>query len=95
MTTRPTRTFYRVVHTNPPTIRDFLSLKAPGRMPRNLRPRLQRMAEGISAYDTREAAETVARARRGKIGSFIAEMTVTESGAITYELTGDNGHYTL
>ncbi len=64
-------------------------------MPRNLRPPLRRMAEGISAYDTWEAAEAIARARRGKIGSFIAEMTVTESGAITYELTGDNGHYTL
>ena len=95
-TTRPTRVFYRVVLTNPPTRQDALSTRQRGHGPRHLDPRSRRLVEGLSVFDSIEAAQAVALGRGGKIGRFIAELTIVEGGPIEFELTSPRtGHYTL
>lgn len=89
--------FYRVVRTDTPTIRDLLSLEAQGRIPRNASPRQEHLASGISVFDTLTGAERVARQVQGRLGWFLAELTIPERDptGLAYELTGANGHYTL
>jgi hypothetical protein len=89
--------FYRVVRTDTPSIGDLLSLEAKGRIPRNATPRQERLSSGISVFDTVTGAERVARQVQGRLGWFLAELTIPEGDPIglAYELTGANGHYTL
>ena len=86
--------FYRVVRTDPPTREDMLSLAARGRTPKQLTERERWMAQGLSVFDSVAGAERVARRARGRIGTLVAELDVPYSGPVTYELTGDHGHYT-
>ncbi len=88
-------TFYRVVKTDPPTEQDMLSLVAQGRRPRRTDPKALRQAEGLSVYATPDGARATARRFWPRMGTLIAMLDVPEGGPIAYELTGDDGHYTL
>ena len=81
---------YRIVHTNPPTASDFLSLAALGR-PRPTHINLQEWA-GISVWDTRAAAVDTAR-KFPRHGSWIARLDLTGT-AMPIQQTYGVGHYT-
>ena len=67
-----TRTFYRIVKTNPPLASHFLSFQAEGKLPPNNDPDILRRWDGISVYDSEEGARRTVR-RRPYIGAYIAE----------------------
>ena len=88
-------TFYRVVLTNPPTEEDFRSHKERGIALRRDTPELRRSWEGVSVYDTEEKAREVMQ-RFPRIGTFIAELSIEESGPVRFEQTTDDpNHYDL
>ena len=88
-------TFYRVVKTNPPTERDFLSHLALDRRIRSPTPEILRDAAGVSVTLTTEGARSLV-ADFPQMGSFIASVEVEEGGPIRYEQTGQYPeHYTL
>jgi hypothetical protein len=88
-------TFYRVVKTNPPTERDFLSHLALGRRIRNPTPEILRDAAGVSVTLTTDGARSL-MADFPQMGSFIAALEIEDGGPIRYEQTGRYPeHYTL
>jgi hypothetical protein len=92
---QPLQAFYRIVKTDPPTLADFLSLKALGRPLRHPTARALRLWDGLSVYQTAEQACALAGASPS-LGGYIAELRIPASGPIQYELdTGRFGHCTL
>jgi len=90
------RAFYRIVISDPPTLMDFASNAAKGRILRNPTSELLDSWSGISVWETEEQARRQARtlARRGRnLGNFIAELSIEES--VRHEQTFRPGHYTL
>ena len=88
-------TFFRIVEANPPTLTDFLSHLARGRLPHYRTARALRLWDGLSVYRSRDAALAHA-GRSPRLGSFIAEMRVPDDGSIQYELdNGPHGHCTI
>ena len=93
------RTLYRIVKTNPPTRRDFLSNQARRGDPKpDLPPAVRRLWDGISVHETelpsrRQAQETP------WTGGFIAELRISEqtTAPVHWERTilGNEGHHTL
>jgi hypothetical protein len=88
------RTFWRIVRTDPPTERDFMSNDALGRRPRDRDPETLRLWSGISVHATaREARRTAAAFPM--LGSFVARVRVRDDDPILVEKTLGPGHYTL
>jgi hypothetical protein len=93
------RTLYRIVKTNPPSRRDFLSNQARRGDPKpELPPALRRLWDGISVHGTeaqsrRQAMETP------WTGAFIAELRIPDRtvAPMHWERTipGNEGHHTL
>lgn len=88
------RTLYRIVLTNPPTVRDMLSHAALGRQPRDDRPESLRRWHGISLFDTIERARRQARGKPWLGHAFIATLDIPTT-RFKVEQTGRRGHYTL
>lgn len=90
------RSFFRIVHTNPPGWLDFASHRVKKGTPRaDLPAELRRIWDGVSVYDTEERARRLAKRRR-YLGRFIAEVQIIDGGPIRYEKTTDDPHhYTL
>ena len=90
------RTFFRIVRTAPPTINDFISAEAKGRMIAPSIPyELHRLWDGLSVYATAQQAARKAR-RSPSIGRYVAELHIPEDGAIRFErTTREPGHHTL
>jgi hypothetical protein len=91
-----TRTLHRIVRSDPPTLLDFTSNAALGRVLRNPTPELLDRWSGLSAYDTEEQARHRARwaaDRRRWLGDFIAVLEV--GSEIRVEQTFEPGHYTV
>ena len=87
--------FYRVVKTDPPTVRDFLSAKALGRPLRRDTPENRRIWDGISVLATADAARARV-AQFPQMGTLIAVMNTSEDGSIPCEqTTPDPDHYTI
>ena len=90
-----TRRFFRIVLTDPPTGWDFMSNEARGFRPPSRDPETVRLWAGISVYDQRRYARKVAQ-RAPRLGAFLAELRIPETGAIDFErTTKSHGHYTL
>ena len=88
------QTFYRIVQTDPPSIRDFLSYADRG-MAVPTDPDLRRLWYGISVYDTLDRALSRAR-KQPTLGTFIAEIQIRWGQGIRAERTGHRrGHHTL
>ena len=87
--------FYRVVRSDPPKLDDFTSQKAKGILMARPDPQVALLWDGISVY----ATETQARRRATvlpHLGTYIAELAVSESDPITARRTGTSqGHHTL
>lgn len=95
------RTFYRVVESNPPTDRDFLSYAALGRPLRKLRPSAAEIAawRAVSTYVTEEAARGRARANAAlgfPLGDFIAKLVIPEDAPVAIgRINSKTGHCNL
>jgi len=90
------RTFFRIVRTDPPTVDDFTSAAARGRrITAGLPEALHRLWDGISVYATVAQAQRKAR-RSPMLGAHVAELLVEEVGPIRFErTTREAGHFTL
>src|SRR5262245_43486234 len=93
--TEAPRTFYRIVKTNPPTVADFTSNLALGRVPQHPDPRVLRLWNGLSVFDQESRARQKAR-EMPYLGRYIAELRVLEGDPLRYQRTlRTPGHYTL
>lgn len=87
--------FYRIVLTDPPSVRDFLSYEAQGLTPRTTDPESLRLWGGISVYATEAQARRQALAYPF-LGHYLARLDVPDVGPIRFErTTRSRGHYTL
>jgi hypothetical protein len=95
---RVSRIFYRLVESDPPTLRDFMSYAALGKAPpehlRNDQAFLHRW-RGLSVYDTYRAARRLAAARKFKRWAYVAELRIPDDGPIICEGPDDSGHWNL
>jgi hypothetical protein len=91
-----TVTLYRLVQTDPPTVRDFLSQKVLGIPLKHETAKVLRLWDGLSVYRTMEQARTRA-SQTPRLGRYIAELTVPlDDDRIVVELdNGRNGHCTV
>ena len=93
-------TLYRIVATNPPTLEDFKSHLELGKVPRSGDAQAERLASGISAFQTVAQARRAAR-RFPMLGGFIAELMIPEEltmpeGRLIIRRTGhQQGHLTI
>lgn len=96
MVERPARLFYRIVSTDPPTCRDFMSYEALGVPPRRpLSPTDRDRWRGVSHYATRAAAEAAARSAP-RLGTLLAAVQLPPDAAVRVEQTGrDPDHFTI
>ena len=88
-------TVYRIVQSDPPTRKDFLSYTALGKRLKYDTPRARRLADGLSVFDTAVQARDKARAVPW-LGSYIAALDIPEAGEVEYERTASaQGHRTI
>jgi len=87
------KTLYRTVQKRVPTPDDFRSNIAKGKpLPRN--PEKQRLARGISCWETLAQARAMAK-RFPSQGNFIAEIALGDDEQVHYERTTESvGHWT-
>lgn len=91
----PTRTFYRIVRSNPPTLNDFKSHSELGIPALDDDPEHLRMREGISVHATEAQSRAKARSRPW-FGRFIARLVIPDDGSLEWARTaGGRGHHTL
>jgi hypothetical protein len=89
------RTFYRIVKSDPPTLRDFMSFQELGQRPRDLNdPEVLRRWDKVSVWDEEQRARRLARLRP-RLGAFIARLEIPDTSPITAEPAGGTGHYSL
>ncbi|HEY7032492.1 MAG TPA: hypothetical protein VH482_14220 [Thermomicrobiales bacterium] len=88
--------FFRIVMADPPTVDDFKSHAARGK----LRPPSIPMHRGddVPVYETEEQAQGLVldlRKRGRNLGSFVAELHIPDDGQITDERYSPPGHHGL
>ncbi len=95
------RTFYRIVESDPPTERDFLSYAALGKPLRKQRPSATEIAawQAVSTYVTEEVARGRAQANAAlglPLGDFIARLDIPDDAPITIgRINPKTGHCDL
>lgn len=96
MADAPPRVLFRLVQTDPPTLRDFTSHEALGLRPqRPLSTRGRDRWRGVSHQDSRDAALVKGNASPW-LGRYIAELRVPAAAGVRIEQTGrDPSHHTL
>jgi hypothetical protein len=88
------RTFYRIVRSNPPALRDFSSNAALGKSPTG-QTDTSPLADGISVTATLAQARRRAR-RYPEIGAFVAVLEIADDADVRAERTlSSAGHHTL
>ncbi len=87
------KTLYRTIQKRTPAPEDFLSNIAKGKpLPRN--PEKQRLALGISCWETLAQARAMAK-RFPSLGNFIAEIALDDDEQVHYKRTTESvGHWT-
>src|SRR4051812_37997397 len=90
------RRFYRVVKTDPPTERDFMSYAALGKIPRpGSSAAILRSWQGVSVWETEAQARAVAR-QFPRSGGFVAALEIAVGSATRSERSGkQEGHCDL
>ena len=89
------RVFYRIVRSNPPTVHDFLSAMARGRVPPDADAEDLRLLAGISVYRTEAQARRKAR-QYPMLGAYVAELSVPLERSVAIERTTPSpGHHTI
>jgi hypothetical protein len=89
------QTFYRIVRSDPPTLRDFMSFQELGQRPRNPNdPEVLRRWDKVSVWDEEQRAHQWARLHP-RLGAYIAKLDLPDTSTITAEPSGPIGHYSL
>lgn len=93
------RTFFRIVQTNPPTRRDFLSNQERQREPRpGTSEEVRQVWDGLSVHETEAQSRRQVR-EFPRLGAFVAELRIPDQrvGPIRWQRTFSRnpGHYTL
>ena len=89
------QTFYRIVRSDAPTPRDFMSFQELGQRPRNPDdPEVVRRWDKVSMWDDEERARKWARLRP-RLGAFIARVDIPSTSTIAAEATGAEGHFSV
>jgi hypothetical protein len=88
--------FYRIVRSSPPTLQDFTSNSALGRVLRDPDPERQHLWHGISVNATASQARTRARDFPA-LGRWIARLDIPSDAPVVWARTLPNsrGHHTL
>jgi hypothetical protein len=87
------RSLYRGVKTNPPTDRDYVTIKErKGEPPAGLPEEERRSWDALSFYDTEDGVREKARQIPG-VGRFIARYDFPPDAGVTWEQTLEPGHY--
>jgi hypothetical protein len=96
MAAEPPRIFYRLVGSDPPTHRDFMSYEALGIRPRRpLKARQRDQWRGVSHYATPAAARVRARLSP-HLGAYVARVRIPAGAPVRIEQGGrDPDHYTV
>lgn len=94
LATAPSRTFYRIVQSNPPTLADFTSYQGQGKPLLDDEPEKVMMWSGISVWNTEIQARNKARDLPW-LGQYIATVVLSASDLIAYQKTNGRGHFTL
>lgn len=81
------RTLFRIVNTNPPGLDDFKSYAELGQRPFRDNPDLNRLATGLSMFDTLDAARAKGMGKPWRSRGFVAELSLPDDDAITIEKT--------
>ena len=92
------RDLYRLVESDPPLVRDFMSYAAQGKEPpEDVRddPSFLHRWQGVSVYDTYREARRLAKARKFKRWAYVAELEIPDDVPIGYEGPDDYGHWNL
>ncbi len=89
-----TREWHRLVRSNPPSLRDFMSQKALGLPLRN--ERFRDIWDGVSVQQTLLQARKLNETFRKNPCTWIAILEIPETADIRFKRTTDQiGHYTL
>lgn len=91
------RTLFRIVQTDPPSLDDFVSNAAKGRVPpRSLTPARLRHRDGLSVFDAPDHGQQLARVRP-TLGRYVATLRVPEGALVHSERTHPDtpGHFTV
>jgi len=89
------QSFYRIIKNDLPVVDDFMSQIARGRVAPGADAETQRLAHGISVYQTEQQARRKARAMP-RLGNFIVEVHIPDDAEVRVErTTSSTGHYTL
>jgi hypothetical protein len=91
-----TRTLYRIVRTNPPTVSDFLSDDALGRGSADESADVRRLRAGCSVFNTEAQARRRAKAFP-LLGRYIAVLSILDDPdiQIKIERSPGTGHHTI
>lgn len=91
----PATTLYRIVRTDPPSVRDFISKAALGLVSPHADDETRRLESGLSMYRTLSQARRKARAFPF-LGSFVATLEFTDDSVFVIErTTASAGHHTV
>ena len=90
-----TRTFFRIIKREEPTLEDFRSLRAQGKTLSD--PAIEReWAEGVSVFDNFDRACAVARRYGFRHGSYVIKVMVPGDDVVEVRQTfRDRHHYTI
>lgn len=95
MDAQPAKTLYRVVKSNPPNEEDFLTHQDRlGKVPSKHPEHVKRSWNALSAFDTPEGAVRLAE-EVSKLGDYIARFDIPEGIGVTWEPSGEQGHFDL
>jgi hypothetical protein len=94
MSVPSSRTLFRIVASNPPSIADFTSNASHGRTLQNPTPERRRRWAGLSMFATEAQARRNAR-KFPRLGAFIATVTIPDDALVRIERTSGPGHYTV
>jgi hypothetical protein len=87
------RTFFRVATAYPPPDTDYLTARERGRKPApNATAQERRSYDGLSAFDTEEAARRIGR-RFKRLGTLIVRYDIPEGAGIVSEQSGGDPHH--
>ena len=95
-------TFYRIVHSDPPTVDDFLSDREAGEP--EPEPPNERLWDGMPVYSRADIARRLVQRVRRKfgaenmlLGEYLAELQVPDDGSILYQRTlpERKAHFTI
>lgn len=89
------RTFYRLVASDPPTNRDFLSQAARRQPPPRQDAEFLEAWQGLSVLDTYQVARQNGSTFKWRHGEYIAILEIPDDAPVTYKGPDHRGHWMI